>query len=135
MPDQVYRPYWEWEDHRAGMYRIPANRHAEILAARKLLSSPPRLENAMRAVVDAWPAAAAHQLTNMQQNRRSWLGQAACTFTVKATSTATRAAWAQLTDDERTAANRCASRVIRDWEEDHAGPIVYQPGLFNPEAE
>jgi len=125
---RVYRPYWQWEDWNAGLYKAPWDLTAEVIAARELLSSPQRLENAMRAVVDAWPLAAEHQLSNMEQNRRAWLGWAACKHAAGATAVATRAAWPQLTDDERDIANACAFRVIRDWEEDNGDS---QGSLFN----
>lgn len=117
---RVYRPYWEWEDHEDGMYGTPFNWMSEIQAARELLVDSARLEPAMQFVVDAWPNSAEHQLSNMEQNRRAWVGQAACRFAVRAAALATRAAWAQLTDSERNAANACAERVIHEWEEDHA---------------
>ena len=122
MPDvrPHYVPYWEWEDHAAGMYGPPEDLTGEATRARELLANPKRLENAMLAAVDAWPRAALHQLSNTAQNRRSWLGWAACRHAVGATSLATRAAWPQLTDEGRTDANAAADRVIQQWEEDHA---------------
>jgi hypothetical protein len=63
----------------------------------------------------------------MEQNRRAWLGQAACRLRARAPAIATRAAWPQLTDDQRATANACAARVIREWETDRAGG---QPALF-----
>lgn len=114
-------PWWTWEDHKDGMYTLTAGWQEKILVARELLANPARLESAMGAVVDAWPVAAEHQLTNTEQNRRAWLGQAACRLLVRAPALATRAAWPQLTEEQRTAANACASRVIREWEVDHAG--------------
>lgn len=121
-----YLPYWLWEDYRAGMYRNPNSLLEEMAAAKDLLADPVRLEPAMRAVVEAWPGSAEHQLTNMEQNRRAWVGQAACLHAVGAAALATRAAWPQLTDVERAAANSCADRVIRQWEEDH----TEMPPLF-----
>lgn len=123
-----YRPYWEWEDYRAGMYRSPRSWMEEQAAARALLADPARLEQAMAAVVEAWPQSAEHQFTNVDQNRRSWAGQAACHHAVGATSPATRAAWAQLTDPQRVEANACADRVIRTWEEAHTACPPLFPG-------
>lgn len=122
MPDvrQVYVPYWEWEDHADGMYGPPADLTGEATRARQLLADPALLQNAMQAAVDAWPRAALHQLSNTEQNRRAWLGWAACRHAAGATSLATRAAWPQLTDEERSAANAAATRVIQQWEEDNA---------------
>lgn len=103
------------------MYGAPCDWKEKIPAARELLRNPRKLEDAMHAVVDAWPVSAEHQLTNTEQNRRSWLGQAACRLTVHAPAIATRAAWVQLTDAQRDRANACAERVIREWQEDRTG--------------
>lgn len=117
MPDRVYLPYWRWEDYADGMYAIPWNMADEMERARDLLADPGRLKDSMGAVVDSWPNATSHQLTNLEQNRRAWIGQAACRLAVKATAVATRAAWWQLTDPQRDAANAAADSIIREWEE------------------
>jgi hypothetical protein len=122
--NRVYRPYWEWEDYDAGMYANPRNVLEEAARARDLLADPARLEPAMQAVTDTWPNSTEHQLTNPDQNRRAWLGQAACRLAADATALATRAAWPQLTDDQRAAANACADRVIREWAEDHTDALA-----------
>jgi len=110
------------------MYTLSGDWQESIPAARRLLADPLRLEPAMQAVLDSWPISVEHQLTNMEQNRRAWLGQAACRLLVRAPAVATRAAWAQLTDNQRAAANACAARIIREWETDHTGG---QPALFH----
>lgn len=122
---RVAHPWWAWEDHKDGMYSFPCGWQQSIPAARDLLTSPGRLEDAMRAVVDAWPVSAEHQLTNTEQNRRAWLGQAACRLAAQAPAVATRAAWAQLTDAQCNAANAAAERVIREWERDYAGDDLF----------
>jgi hypothetical protein len=118
---RIAHPWWAWEDHEDGMYGTAYGWQQKIPAARELLASPRRLEDAMRAVVDAWPVSAEHQLTNTEQNRRAWLGQAACRLFAHAPAIATRAAWAQLTSVQCDAANACAERVIREWQQDYAG--------------
>lgn len=117
--NRIYHPHWVWEDHNAGMYGNPRNVLEEMASARDLLADPARLEPAMQAVVDAWPRSAEHQLTNQEQNRRAWLGQAACRLAMNAAALATRAAWPQLTEQQRVDANACADRVICKWEDLH----------------
>lgn len=124
---RVPHPWWTWEDHKDGMYTLMPGWQEKIPDARELLADPGRLEPAMATVVDAWPIATEHHLTNLEENRRSWLGQAACRLEVQAPALATRAAWPQLTEAQRQAANACAERVIREWETDHMGG---QPALF-----
>lgn len=126
---RVALPYWRWEDYLAGLYGKPTGPD-ETVRARNLLACPRRLLPAMRAAVRAWPNAAMHQLSNMEQNRRAWLGWAACWMRANASALATRSAWPQLTDDERAAANACADTVIADWEAANAGR-GYQMSLFD----
>jgi hypothetical protein len=115
----IFHPYTQWEDWGAGMYGFPKDLKSETSAARALLCDPVLLEAGMTEATVAYPSAAEHQLSDYTQNRRSWLGQAACHVSAHATAIATRAAWGQLTDDDRAAANACADRVIASWELDH----------------
>lgn len=122
----IRHPWDRWEDHVAGIYASPKDLTAETAAAHDLLADPERLEPAMKAAIAAWPQAAEHQLTNMEQNRRAWVGWAACRHAVGATALATRAAWPTLTEAQRDAANGCADRAIHEWEETHTD----EPTLF-----
>jgi hypothetical protein len=77
-----------------------------------------------------WPRAAEHNLTNREQNRRAWIGQATCCYSSNAPEGATRLAWWVLLADERDRANAVADRVIAEWE---AGRDT-QTALFDMEA-
>lgn len=129
--NRVYHPYWAWEDYTNGFYANPRNLLEELAASRDLLADPVRLESAMRDVTVAWSQSAEHQLSNREQNRRAWLGQAACKHAAGSSSLATRAAWPTLTDQAREAANASADRVIRWWEERNttAVPLFDMEGL------
>lgn len=110
------RPYTEWEDFRAGMYRDATNaeREAMTAAAVSLLSDPHRLVAAMRSVTVEWRLAAEANL-HEPPNNRAWLGQAACCFAAGVPEELTRAAWGVLTDQQRVGANRVADQVIDEW--------------------
>jgi len=114
--NRVYYPCAEWEDWQAGMYRGTTEPSA-IEKSMALLASPERLAKAMRAVTIHWPIVTEHQLTNLEHNRRSWLGQAACCFAVKSSEIDTRIAWGRLTDIQRFEANAAADKVIDEWEQ------------------
>lgn len=132
--DRVSVPYYQWEDHRAGMYRLVPGA-GEDERARELLADASRLTDAMRQAVAGWPTSALHQLSNTEQNRRAWLGWAACQVAVGACARATRYAWPRLTEDERVAANHAADVVIGEWETAHAKPEDFQPTLFGFDGE
>lgn len=110
------RPYTDWEDWRAGMYRDVSREDEERLtaSAASLLSDSHRLAAAMREVTVAWKYASEANL-HEPPNNRAWLGQAACAFAAEVPEHLTRAAWGRLTDAQRVEANRIADRVIDEW--------------------
>lgn len=110
------RPYTEWEDFRAGMYRDPQASEREPMTelAISLLSDAHRLVAAMRSVTIGWRLAAEANL-HEPPNNRAWLGQAACCYAAGVPEELTRAAWGRLTDQQRIAANRIADQVIDEW--------------------
>lgn len=110
------RPYTEWEDWKAGMYRDVSREDEERLttAAASLLSDAHRLAAAMRDVTTQWKHASEANL-HEPPNNRAWLGQAACAFAADVPENLTRAAWGRLNDSQRTEANRIADRVIDEW--------------------
>ena len=118
--ERVWKPYWQWEDFHAGLYDYPFALTMEVGHSRALLADPAALGDAMRAVVDRCPNATAHNLSNYEQNRRAWLGQAACCIELHSKAVATRAAWWQLAEAEQRAANHVAELVIAEWEMDNA---------------
>ncbi len=117
---RVHHPYYVWEDVRAGMY-APMRGDDEIQRSRELLANAPGLLDAMNDAIIAWPRAAEHFLTDMAGNRRAWLGWAACCYAAGSTAQATRAAWWQLTEDQRDEANAAADQAIHRWEENRGG--------------
>jgi hypothetical protein len=125
--DRVFHPYTEWEDYRAGMWRaVPVDTHAAAAAA--ILGDPDIFYGAAVDMLAAWPNAAEHNLTNLEQNRRAWLGQAACCYLAGASEAATRLAWWLLLLTERDTANAVADRVIAEWEQ--AREQSTRPALF-----
>lgn len=110
------RPYTEWEDFQAGMYRDPqaSDREPMTELAASLLSDAHRLFAAMRSVTIEWRFAAEANL-HEPPNNRAWLGQAACCYAAGVPEELTRAAWGRLTDQQRMAANRIADQVIDEW--------------------
>lgn len=116
-------PYHEWEDYQAGLYAL--NWNAGVDVAIGLLSRPVALLDAMRRAVREWPKAAAHHLTDGGMNQRAWLGWAACGIAAQVPAHMTRAAWWQLTDQERSAANAVADAVIEEYEVRHAPTLPW----------
>jgi hypothetical protein len=116
--NQIFEPYWKWEDFQHGMYEVPALADVELLACLSmgLLTDCERFAAAGQRLLLEWPTAAGVNLTNLGTNRRAWIGQAACCLECSVPEIATRAAWKQLTDAQRVAANGIADEVIRGYE-------------------
>lgn len=128
MPDQVFHPYTVWEDWRAGMWQPPHDPTAEVAQAVHILSTPDLFFDAARRMLRDWPNAAEHNLTDLGQNRRSWVGQATCCHLARIPETSTRLAWWTLSAADQVAANQVADRAIREWELERENTAA--PGLF-----
>lgn len=119
---EVFAPYWEWEDYANGMYEIPTTGDMNRLSglAASMLSDAGWFGATARQVIQAWPVAAAVNLTSRSGNRRAWVGQASCSFGLRVPELATRAAWKTLTQDIREVANDVADEVISEYERERA---------------
>lgn len=73
----------------------------------------------MRRVVTDWPIACEHNLTDLSQNRKAWIGHAATQMAIDCPEYITRAAWAHLTDQQRIDANKQADHAIEIWESNY----------------
>lgn len=69
----------------------------------------------MRKVIDTWPIACEHNLTNSGMNKRAWLGHAAVHMAIGCPEYITRMAWGRLTDQQRDEANQQATDNINLW--------------------
>lgn len=118
---QIYRNCLEWEDLKNGMYQNSKSKKHDVFLAKSksLLSNAKRLKIAMRMVVVEWPICSEVHLTNVSENRRAWMGWAACNFVHGSPEFITREAWALLSDDQREKANKVAEIVISEWEQEY----------------
>lgn len=115
---QVYEHYEKWEDYRAGMFALSdiLDKDKKVIGAINILSDPAEFYNVLQKVLSEWPTASAVNLTNRGQNRRAWLGAAACMYRHKTPEYLTRIAWNLLNKDIQDAANRTADKVIMEYE-------------------
>lgn len=120
---QIFEPYWKWEDFNHGMYEPPSASALPQLCSKAMgiLADHEAFAVACVRVCAEWPVATAVNLTNVSTNRRAWLGQAACSLVHGVPEIATRAAWKELTDEQRVQANRIADEAIREYESKSRG--------------
>jgi hypothetical protein len=85
----------------------------------------------MKKVVDSWPTACEHNLTDTTQNRRAWIGHAAVCLAWGCPEYITRMAWGYLTKKQQDEANDMADMAITIWEQKHGiERSAYAQGVF-----
>lgn len=120
MTEQIFYPHFVWEDWLAGMWQTPDKVTSEVQLAAHILSSPELFYHAALVMLNDWPNSAEHNLTNLRQNRYSWVGQATCCHLARVSESATRQAWWTLTTTEQVVANQTADRAVIEWERNRA---------------
>jgi len=115
---RVWHPYTSWEEVGAGMWRQVAGSERERLLAEAVAftGDAEKYGTAMMAVINAWPLSCEHNLTDLGQNRRAWLGHAACCLAIGCPEDVTREAWGHLSEEQRIAADRKALAAILAWQ-------------------
>ena len=117
---QIFAHYEKWEDYKAGMFSTNdiKDKDKKINDAINLLSSEIDFYDALKKMCDCWKVATDVNLTNKQQNRRAWLGAAACMFIHNTPEYLTRIAWCLLDKQTKNRANLIAEKIIKEYEND-----------------
>lgn len=115
---QVFAHYEKWEDFQAGMYSLSdiLDKDKKVIGAINLLSSENDFYNASKEVLKKWKISVDVNFTNKGQNRRAWLGAAACMFIHNTPEYLTRIAWNLLNKDVQDRANLIAEKIIMEYE-------------------
>lgn len=111
---QFFIHYEKWEDFQSGMYRLnyELNRDQFVIDAIWLLKNQPEFYSAMNELIEKWPIASKVNLTNNSQNKRAWLGAAACCYKHNTPEYLTRVAWNLLNKEDQDKANISAEKII-----------------------
>lgn len=114
---RVYVPYWEWEDWKSGMWRkVNAEEYEKYLSiAIEFTGNWSDYGSAMKDVVINWPMTMLNSLTNSSINHRAFVGHCAAQYKKSIPEYITRAAWRQLTEEQRIQANLQADNAIKTW--------------------
>ena len=70
----------------------------------------------MMRVTKEWPISCEHNLTDVGQNRKAWIGHAACCLAIQCPEHITRNAWGFLSKYQQDTANEAAANAIIEWE-------------------
>jgi len=84
--NRIYHPYHLWEDWKFGMWRYTSEiEKAEYLQrAIEFTGNAELYGSYMLKVLDQWPYACEHNLSNRAINRQAWVGHAACCLAIVA---------------------------------------------------
>lgn len=115
---QVFAHYEYWEDYQSGMYNTNniQRKDAKVIAAINLLSDCSLFYETMELLSQEWKICFSVNMTNNQQNRRAWLGAAACMYKFGTPEFLTRVAWNLLDKNVQDAANKTADKFISKFE-------------------
>ena len=98
------------------MWRSPQNREQMLCDAIEFTGCAESYGAAMMRVIKEWPISCEHNLSNIEQNRRAWIGHAACAIEKGFCEDVVREAWGHLRIDQQIAANKKAQQAIEEWE-------------------
>ena len=131
MINRIYHPYWDWEENLFNMWGSVDNREFYLKKAIEFTGDYKIYGESMMKVVSAWGKSCEHNLTNITQNRKAWLGHAACALAFKCPEDIVREAWGNLSTYQQTQANKMADKAIKFWERNHAKNLSRQKLLFS----
>ena len=116
---QIFHNFILWEDYKNGMYACSWTNEEEVLHiqnAVKILSNADLFSSVLINVLNDWKISADVNLSNQSQNRRAWLGWAACSYKYKVPEILTRVACNTLTEQQQITANKVAENFIKKYE-------------------
>lgn len=116
---RIYHHFELWEERKAGMWRVISNEEFEEYKhkASALMKDVGAFKAAMMRAANEWKYSCEHNLTDLSQNRKAWLGHAGSIIATGSPEDATRAGWWTLSQEEQDKANEAAEQVILWWEE------------------
>jgi hypothetical protein len=122
---RIYHPFWEWED--IGMWSQPSKvlRDEFLSSAVQFTGNAEAYGAAMLRVLDQFPMASEHNLTDRAMNRRAWVGHAAAYLAIGCPEWVTREAWGMLTEQQRIDADVKADEAINEFEHVRAHRTVH----------
>jgi len=90
----------------------------------KLLTNNKRFYEAMEKVGREWKCSAETNLTHTNNNRRAWLGRAACCYILRQPENITQEAWIKMSPNQRLDANKMADKYLNYWDNNNEGQMI-----------
>jgi hypothetical protein len=113
---RIYHPYWDWEEVNYNMWGSVGDKKKYLKMAIEFTGDHKKYGRFMRQVVAKWTKSCEHNLSNVTQNRKAWIGHAACALAMGCPEDIVRSAWGYLTKEQQDLANQQAQNAIELWE-------------------
>jgi len=115
---RIFHHYSLWEDYKNGMWDIVSSetKKNNLAKAIEFTGNHELYGSFMFKVIEQWPVACEHNLSDIHQNRQAWIGHAACSMATGITEDVTREAWGLLSEKQQEDANKQADLAIKEWE-------------------
>lgn len=120
---RIYHPYYKWEETYSNMWGSVKNKDAYLQVAIDFTGNAKLYGSHMKRVQEEWKISCEHNLSNKTQNRKAWIGHAACALAFGCPEQITREAWAYLSEGQQKEANDVADIAISLWEKRHLGDL------------
>lgn len=114
--ERIYHPYWDWEEIQFNMWGSVDDPKKYLEWAIEFTGDAERYGAAMMEVVSEWTRSCEHNLSNRTQNRKAWIGHAACAKANGCPEHIVRQAWGHISEEQQIAANKKAQEAIDHWE-------------------
>jgi len=114
---RIFYPYNMWEDWQNGMYKTKVDNY-DYLSSQciDLLSNPLLFFEIGTKMINDWKISAIVNLTNLEQNRKAWVGQSSCCYYAGVPEYITCESWMRLSEKQRKDANNIADKIIKNYE-------------------
>jgi hypothetical protein len=114
--NQVYIPYYKWEDYKNGMWNRNVDNENDLLKkAIYFTGDHKKYGESMNIVVKLWVNTMANSLTNPSINHKAFVGHCAVSYQLSIPEYITRKAWKYLNQKQRDLADWEAEKAIRKW--------------------
>jgi hypothetical protein len=110
---RIFHPYWKWEEVKHNMWGTVPTRDLYLQKAIKFTGDHILYGSFMKRVVNEWKYSCEHNLSDMTQNRKAWLGHAACALALLCPEDIVRSAWGFLTRTQQSKANWQAEKKYK----------------------
>ena len=109
---RIFYPHTLWEDANNGFYSVGLLCPEKVSFCKNVLSNQELFWDIMCQMRIDWPYSFQFNVSNFTQNRRAWLGQAACCYNHNAEFNVTIYAWGLLDKNTQDEANKTAQKMI-----------------------